>query len=92
MRGLGKDEIPKLLVKAAEDAAERCLVIFEEMAGQDQAEGSVDGLNQMPSYTPPELIEDWDFMVSTELPSHLPTTYNYIRCQMPCSIRAMGIQ
>jgi hypothetical protein len=74
MRGLGKDEIPKLLVKAAEDAAERCLVIFEEMAGQDQAEGSVDGLNQMPSYTPPELIEDWDFMVSTELPSHLPTT------------------
>jgi hypothetical protein len=92
IRGLGKDEMPKLLVKAAEDAAERCLILFEETLGQDQAEGSVDGLNQMSSYPPLELIEDWDFMVSTELPSYVPTTHNDIRCQMPCSIRAMGIQ
>jgi hypothetical protein len=32
MRGLGKDEYPKLLVKAAEDAEEKCLPILEEMA------------------------------------------------------------
>jgi hypothetical protein len=68
MRGLGKDEMPKFLVKAAEDAAERCLMVFEEIVGQSQAEESVDGLNQRSSYTPPELIEDWGFMVSTELP------------------------
>ena len=103
MRGLGKDEFPELLVKAAEEAEERCLPILEEKAAQGQTEGSVDGLNQTSLNTPPELMEDWDFMVSQEPPSRTcpsrtypsrtyPSLTIYISCQMPSSISATRSQ
>jgi hypothetical protein len=87
MRGIGKDEFPELLVKAAEEAEERCLPILEEKATQSQTEGTVDDLNQMSLNILSEPIEDWDFMVSQELPS--PTCLSltiYIRCQTHSSI------
>lgn len=67
-RGLRMDELSDLLVKAAEEVEEICLPILEEMLGQGQTEGTVDGLEQISSKAPPELIEDWDLMVSKEPP------------------------
>jgi hypothetical protein len=68
--GLEKDELGKLLVKAAEDAVERCLPMLEKMAPQGRVDGSVAGLRQTSFNTPPEVMEDWDFMVSREPSPH----------------------
>jgi hypothetical protein len=48
-RRLGKDELPKLLIKAAEDAEEKCLPILAEMV----AKLTGDGLLQISMNTPP---------------------------------------
>jgi hypothetical protein len=56
MRGLGKDEYPKLLVKAAEDAEEKCLPILEEIATRGQGEGNLDRL-LMSFNAQPEVME-----------------------------------
>ena len=87
MRRLGKDEVPKLLVKATEDAEERCLPILEEIAARGQTERNLDGL-QMPFNAPPEVMEDWDFMVSKEPQSCLLITQSYIRYQTSYLIQA----
>jgi len=77
MRGLGKDEFPEMLVKAAEEAEERCLPILEEKAAQGQTEGAGDVLGPTSVNMPLELMEDWDFMVSKEAPRQtLPITHN----------------
>ncbi|KAF4633621.1 hypothetical protein G7Y89_g4495 [Cudoniella acicularis] len=61
IRGIGKDDIPALLIKAAEEASEKCLPILEKMA----AGGSVDDPHQMSLNAPPGGMEDWDFMMSS---------------------------
>jgi hypothetical protein len=66
MRGIGKGELPKLLVKAAADAGERCLPILGEMAAPGQAKGTVDGLHHISLNTPPRVMEACDFVVSKE--------------------------
>ena len=56
-RGLGKDEIAKLLIQTVEKVGERCLPILEDMAAaQDQGTGQVscEGME-----------EELDFLVST---------------------------
>ncbi|PGH07252.1 hypothetical protein AJ80_08038 [Polytolypa hystricis UAMH7299] len=75
MRGLARDELAQLMVKAAEDAGETCLPLFEEMAGQGQAsqESTADRLYQTSSNPLPETIEDWDFM---QMPDVLFNTGN----------------
>lgn len=60
------DELAASLVKAAEGAAEECAGILEHMA-TDQLLGcqnEAGGLSSMSLATPPELVQDWDFMVS----------------------------
>jgi hypothetical protein len=64
MRGVGKDEAPRLLAKAAEDAEEICLPILEEMA----AKGTGESLHQASLNTPLEVMGDWDFMASKSRP------------------------
>ncbi|KAF2477302.1 uncharacterized protein BDR25DRAFT_251952 [Lindgomyces ingoldianus] len=64
VQGLEKDEFPKMLVKAAEEAEDMCLPILEDMVAQCQNKGTLDGLNQMSLSVPPE---DWDFMMSDTL-------------------------
>lgn len=64
MRGVAKEEVPGLLVRAAEDAGETCLPMLEEMAAQGRAEGGGDGLQTTLGTPAPEGMEDWDFMVS----------------------------
>ena len=63
MRGLSKDEFPRLFVKAAEEAEERCLSILEGKVAEGQNEGSGDLLDRMTLGLPSDLMEDWDFMV-----------------------------
>jgi len=60
IQGVGKDKIPELLVKAGEAVVEKCLPMLQEMAA------NLDGLHQMSLNTPPDVSEDWDFMVSKE--------------------------
>ncbi|RDW75429.1 hypothetical protein BP6252_06571 [Coleophoma cylindrospora] len=68
MRGLGKDEIAEMLVKAAENVGERCLPILEEMAAaQSQREGAVGGVQDVSLAMPVEAMDEWDFMTSDPL-------------------------
>ncbi|KAF2811945.1 uncharacterized protein BDZ99DRAFT_384297 [Mytilinidion resinicola] len=66
MKGLERDELPPLLLKAAEEAEERCLVIFEEKVGPGQTEGGADVLDGMTLGTPSGLMDGWDFMMSDD--------------------------
>ena len=59
MQGVGKDEIPGLVMKAVQDAETICLPILEEMV----AEESGNGLQETTANTPIEIMEDWDFMI-----------------------------
>lgn len=56
MRGLRKDEIANLLIQAVEDVGVTCLPILERLAAALPEQGIDD---------PPDIREDWDFMVST---------------------------
>ncbi|KAI2624648.1 putative C6 transcription factor [Hypomontagnella submonticulosa] len=64
-QGLGKEELGRFMVKAAEESEERCLPMIEEMAAQWQAEGAPEGLDQTApasaSATPSRFFDDWDF-------------------------------
>lgn len=67
-RGLVKDEMPGFLVKAAESALETSLPMLEKMAAQDrETDGNVNGCYQIALNTPPEITEDWDFLMSDAL-------------------------
>ena len=76
IQGIGEAELRELLVKAVEDAEERCLPVLEGMATQGQTEGNVEWLRQISLNPEPEPMEDWDFMVSTAS-AFTPVT-NYI--------------
>ncbi|KPM41010.1 hypothetical protein AK830_g5519 [Neonectria ditissima] len=64
LQGINKDEFPELLVKAAEDAEERCIKILEEKVAQSQANSATDGLIDMTLNTPPDMADAWDFMMT----------------------------
>ncbi len=62
-RGLDKDAITQLLIRAAENVEEKCLPILKQIAatqGQEQTEE--DMLLQELVATPGEVMEDWGFM------------------------------
>lgn len=61
MRGLAPDSIAHLLSEVVESAGETCLLALEEMAGRSPGQESAP---QMPLDSVPDLMEDWDFMVS----------------------------
>ncbi|KAI0385597.1 putative C6 transcription factor [Hypomontagnella monticulosa] len=61
MQGLGKEELGKFMVKAAEESEERCLPLIEEMATQWQAGVASEGPEQTASATPAQFFDDWDF-------------------------------
>ncbi|KFX94872.1 hypothetical protein O988_06103 [Pseudogymnoascus sp. VKM F-3808] len=65
-RGLGKDEMLRLCLEAAEESEEVCFPLLEEMAAQtrngDGGSGIQTGLG-----TPEGLVEDWEFMASETL-------------------------
>lgn len=62
MRGLGKEELSKLLIQTAEDAESRCSAVLESMALQGET-----GANAPRPSTPDSLADpmgEWDYMVS----------------------------
>ncbi|KKZ58609.1 hypothetical protein EMCG_05505 [[Emmonsia] crescens] len=75
MSGVVKDEFPASLIRAAEDAQEKCLRVLEEKAAEGQAEAIVGVLNQTELSTPGG-IEDWDMIVSRPPLSWTKTVIN----------------
>ncbi|PGH04424.1 hypothetical protein AJ79_07080 [Helicocarpus griseus UAMH5409] len=71
IRGLGRDESSRLLIKTAEEAEERCLPILEQKAAQGQ---NREVLNQTSSSTP-EGLEGWDAMMSFNFGSGEPVDW-----------------
>jgi hypothetical protein len=100
MRGLGKNDVAELMVKAAENVEEKCLPILREISaalgpGEGPGEGAaVDGLQQASFTAPGEAMEeDWGFMVSTAapfVPMYSPVAYECVRRQMVFSIRTIS--
>lgn len=73
MQCMPKDKFPQLLIKAAEDAVERCLSIFKGKPAQclEDAVPNVDGLSQESLLNAPaDLMEGWDFMVHSKHGHH----------------------
>ena len=68
MQGLGEVAATALLVKAVEETEQKSSPILEEKIAQGRKEGDGNWLDQMTLDTAPEMMEDWDFMVSDELP------------------------
>ncbi|KAH7129501.1 hypothetical protein B0J13DRAFT_509852 [Dactylonectria estremocensis] len=64
--GLSGSEVPKILVKAAEEAVDNALAILEEKAALDQPQEAPFAMPEMSLDAPSELIEGWDFMVRTK--------------------------
>ncbi|CAG7994891.1 unnamed protein product [Penicillium salamii] len=63
MQGVAREEIPKWMVQAAEDAEEKCLSILEGIAAKGQkgkAPGSVEAVSGTAF---PDMGNDWDFMM-----------------------------
>lgn len=85
-RGLTKEELSELISKAAEDSEEACLPLLEEMAVRSETNGLAEGSQEDSSNTPPEIMEDWDFMVCEKRILYKPTTHYFNRCQAACSI------
>ncbi|XHG06286.1 hypothetical protein AWENTII_009491 [Aspergillus wentii] len=67
MRGLPESQFPELLTKAAEDVLERCVSILEDRVSQGKGEEDIgihlDGIDDIPADTLPDLIGDWSFMM-----------------------------
>jgi hypothetical protein len=63
MAGIPKEDIPLLLIKAAEDAEEDCLSILERFAAKCQNEKNGQGFDSSTNSLP-DMLGDWDFMVS----------------------------
>jgi hypothetical protein len=67
VRGATKEETPLILIKAAEDAEDDCLSILERFAAKGQNEKNGDEVDSSSTNPLPEVIGDWDFMVSGNL-------------------------
>ncbi|KAL5364902.1 hypothetical protein BJX96DRAFT_168662 [Aspergillus floccosus] len=66
VQGVPKEQIPGVLLKAAEDAAARCLALFQEKAGMDESESGIDfeELSALSSDNLPDVIMgDWGFLI-----------------------------
>ncbi|KOS48316.1 hypothetical protein ACN38_g694 [Penicillium nordicum] len=64
MQGVSEDELPKLLIKAAEDAEEKCLSILEPMAAKGQNENIGDVTEPDSTTALPDISDDWDSMMT----------------------------
>ena len=62
-RGIEREKLPALLVKAAELAGGICLQILEAKAAQE----TLDALDHTSTSTPSHFLDGWDFMVSQTL-------------------------
>ena len=63
-RHVHQSELPSLLVKAADGAAEKCLPLLEGMAGQEQALDGDGTSDDFDFQVAPDFMEDWDLVMS----------------------------
>ncbi|KAJ5856869.1 hypothetical protein N7455_007763 [Penicillium solitum] len=64
MEGVSEDELPKLLIKAAEEAEDKCLSILEPMAAKGQNEKLGDVTEPESTASLPDISDDWDSMMT----------------------------
>lgn len=72
MRGEGKERLPELMVRAAEEVNEACLPILEAAAGEDKSSGGEEtggGLELGEMNLSTDDVPDWTFMVSSLKPT-----------------------
>ncbi|KAH6678168.1 hypothetical protein B0J14DRAFT_316481 [Halenospora varia] len=67
MQGIERDQLPAVLIKAAEDSLDKTLSMLEAMLAQVQDDGNVGDLHQMSLNTSPEATENWGFLMSDAL-------------------------
>lgn len=65
MQGATRDQISKLLVKAAEEAEDESLAILERIATMDQKVNAGHSIEFTSDTALPHIVDDWDFMVSS---------------------------
>ncbi|KAF2630996.1 putative C6 transcription factor [Macroventuria anomochaeta] len=63
-RNVSKDDMPPILVKAAEDASDRCMPLLEELAGYKQTEDEADPFLNMDFQQSAGFLEDWDTLMA----------------------------
>lgn len=66
-RGLAKEELSEHIAKAGRDAEAQILAVMEEKVAEVQPVDSSDERNDVPIENIPDIMEDWDFMVSLHL-------------------------
>ncbi|CAO2654669.1 Nn.00g114020.m01.CDS01 [Neocucurbitaria sp. VM-36] len=59
-----QSELPGLLVKAAENAVEKCMPLLEAMASQERVDGSDGGSDGFDFQISADFMEDWDLVMS----------------------------
>ncbi|EAW12414.1 putative C6 transcription factor [Aspergillus clavatus NRRL 1] len=64
MRGFRQEDLSTVLIKAIEDAEERCLPVLEKMAAEGQSTDIQGALLQTYMDVPLDMSEDWDFMMA----------------------------
>ncbi|WPG99068.1 Hypothetical protein R9X50_00187300 [Acrodontium crateriforme] len=69
MRGVRQSEMPELLVRAAEDSVDLCVMILEEKAAAGTGLVASEGFHQMetPSSIPSDMASEFDFMGNASL-------------------------
>ncbi|KAJ6112462.1 hypothetical protein N7512_007786 [Penicillium capsulatum] len=92
-RGLAKDQIAELLAKTAEDAQARALVVMEEKAAEVQGtDMNLENMGGIPDESIPNLMGDWDFMVSLHYYLDNGTFPDDYRCRIHISISGTRIR
>ncbi|KAJ4368094.1 hypothetical protein N0V83_006449 [Neocucurbitaria cava] len=71
-----QSELPRLLVKAAESAVEKCIPILETMASQGRANGSEGSSECFDLQVSSDFVEDWDMVMSDIFSFGDQGTYN----------------
>ncbi len=58
-RHVTKKDTPAIVIKAAEDAADCCLPLLEQLAGNQQTVDDVTPLSDMDFQQSPDFLKDW---------------------------------
>jgi hypothetical protein len=63
-RNVSKDDMPLLIIKAAETGSDRCLPVLEQLAGCRQSNDTVDPFENIDFQQSAGLLEDWDTLMA----------------------------
>jgi hypothetical protein len=63
-RHVDEEDMPAILVKAAEDAGDHCLPLLEELAGYTQNNSGISPFGDTEFQPSPDFLEDWDTLMA----------------------------